>query len=514
MSHAMTLVNGSTTITLGDTLTAYVPQAGNGVRPVTETVKYLLVGATKAALHTEIENLELAFERAREYQASRLGNQVYLNFTPDGYADIYRSEVLDGVVELDEDALDWEWVNQKIEISLVITRQPWWEGRETQLPLTNRYGAANITGLKMFNPAKRRFSTTIAFVAASHKITDSGNGLADFLTGDTIYVEGSASNDGTYTVTTGGVAGEIVVAQALVNEGAGPAVAVIGHKCNYVEIAGTDVDGSLPGPVKLELTQKTAGGVGYRNIYVGHSWKHNPASLNHILEGEDGTGGASAGSTVSSGGEHQVLTWATSAETKLVEWTIPASQLTKMKSDYFRALAIFSTEPDDDVWLRVKVLLSLTVVYEGPLIKCNNISHLIDLGAVQLPPAMEGVTDPCDLTLALYGKKTGGDTIYLDFFHLLPMDSYRLLQQIGYQIGADDTLVIDETVTPGGRVYGQDSSGLNRYAIWVRKGSPALMVQPGYTQRFYVLGDESLGQFTIGNEWSVKAYYRPRRQTL
>jgi len=51
---------------------------------------------------------------------------------------------------------------------------------------------------------------TIAFVSATKKITDSGDGLAGFLTGDKIKVTGSVDNDGTYTVVTGGVAGEIV----------------------------------------------------------------------------------------------------------------------------------------------------------------------------------------------------------------------------------------------------------------------------------------------------------------
>ena len=64
-------------------------------------------------------------------------------------------------------------------------------------------------------------AATLAFVSATKKITDSANGLATVLTGDTIRVRGSASNDGVYTVATGGVAGEIVVTEALVNESAG-----------------------------------------------------------------------------------------------------------------------------------------------------------------------------------------------------------------------------------------------------------------------------------------------------
>lgn len=69
-------------------------------------------------------------------------------------------------------------------------------------------------------------AATIAFVAATKKITDTANGLATFKTADTIVVRGSASNDGVYTVALGNVAGEIVVNEALVNEAASRYVSI------------------------------------------------------------------------------------------------------------------------------------------------------------------------------------------------------------------------------------------------------------------------------------------------
>lgn len=64
-------------------------------------------------------------------------------------------------------------------------------------------------------------ASTIAFVMATKKITDSGNGLAAFTTGMVIRVSGTVSNDGVYTIATGGVAAEIVVTESLVNESSG-----------------------------------------------------------------------------------------------------------------------------------------------------------------------------------------------------------------------------------------------------------------------------------------------------
>lgn len=61
-------------------------------------------------------------------------------------------------------------------------------------------------------------ANTLTFTLATKTIADSGNGLAIFKTGDTIVIKGSVSNDGTYTVATGNVAGAIVTTEALVNE--------------------------------------------------------------------------------------------------------------------------------------------------------------------------------------------------------------------------------------------------------------------------------------------------------
>jgi len=81
-------------------------------------------------------------------------------------------------------------------------------------------------------------ANTIAFVSATKKITDSANGLATVLTGDTIVVKGSSNNDGTYTVATGGVAGEIVVNEALTDEAASAYISLykrVSHSNNAVQ---------------------------------------------------------------------------------------------------------------------------------------------------------------------------------------------------------------------------------------------------------------------------------------
>jgi hypothetical protein len=120
--------------------------------------------------------------------------------------------------------------------------------------------------------------TTIAFVSGTHKITDSGGNLERFGTGDTIVVSGSSLNDGTYTIATGGVAGEIVVNETLSDEAAGATVTLTetlvytpgagSWICNhtvdaehYGQVMGVDID--LPEANRIGL---------YDNDVLVHVW--------------------------------------------------------------------------------------------------------------------------------------------------------------------------------------------------------------------------------------------------
>jgi hypothetical protein len=70
-------------------------------------------------------------------------------------------------------------------------------------------------------------ASTISFTAATKTIADTAAGLLRFRTGRRIKITGSTSNNGTYTIATGDVAGSIVVSEALVDEVAGAAVSIV-----------------------------------------------------------------------------------------------------------------------------------------------------------------------------------------------------------------------------------------------------------------------------------------------
>lgn len=83
-------------------------------------------------------------------------------------------------------------------------------------------------------------AVTIAFVHATHQITDSGNGFltAGFRSGDSIKISGSVSNDGIYTIYSV-TAGVIVVKEPVTDEAAGNSITIAEIGIALVMNAGT-----------------------------------------------------------------------------------------------------------------------------------------------------------------------------------------------------------------------------------------------------------------------------------
>lgn len=95
------------------------------------------------------------------------------------------------------------------------------------MTITNGYATLAEVKYRWMNTYAHTYTaTTLAFVSATKKITDSVRGLKRFQTGRLITVSGSTSNDGTYTIATGDIAAEIVTTEALTNEAAGDTVTI------------------------------------------------------------------------------------------------------------------------------------------------------------------------------------------------------------------------------------------------------------------------------------------------
>lgn len=515
MTIQLTITYDSTTIDLmADGYVVqdgYYPETATDLNAqVSESIDVYIRGSSQADLAGKIRAINRAFEQARRHPTGPGG--VYLNFALDKSLELWRSRISDGTVDLDS-GLTRRWKALGMKVGVIVERAPWWEGPEAQLALSNPLDTANTDGLPVYNPRLHRASNTISFDSGTKKVLDSGNGLVDFQTGMTVTIEGSTGNDGTYTITDGGHAGYFVVSEAVSDEGAGANVGIDGPVCNYVEIAEGDVEGDLPAATRLEITNNFNSENRAYTIWIGQNVESDPGNLSHILEAEDASGETTVDSYLSSGNQYKDLDWSGAAENTLLTWTLSTELLNQLAGHYFRVIGKLFANVPAGLWVRLKVMMAATVLWDGPLTLLQSGSaELQELASLRLPPYLLGSGDLYPLTMLLNAKinSAGAHTFHIDYIQLTPLDGWRKLQPKGYGAGYE-VRVVDDGID--GYLYTDGWTPAGKTGHYVGYGNP-IMVQPGKLQRIYFLHNNMYGTAKIYRTLSVKIYYRPRRLTI
>lgn len=160
MAHTINLTDGTTTVDLynlgaapamfATTWTFATPGLGKEPEPeVGESLDLLISGSNVMTLQTIVRNLEKLLWAADLRRRTQLGARVYLQVQWDGEASLWRSEVVGGKLEL-PNAPD-QWGRLRLEATLGVTRENFWEGPRTQIPLTNSSATGNTSGLTVYN---------------------------------------------------------------------------------------------------------------------------------------------------------------------------------------------------------------------------------------------------------------------------------------------------------------------------------------------------------------------------
>ncbi len=284
---------------------------------------------------------------------------------------------------------------------------------------------------------------------------------------------------------------------------------------NYVQIASSQVLGTLPAPIKISLLNNSGSAKGYRNIYMAVNAFNDPTNFAHFQEGESsifsGWGTAVTGQSTCSNSGHVTKTFAAGG-TDYFKWTLSSTQLQAAAGKRFRLLARFNGYTTGTTAIKVKPVIMddsglITLDADEEVTLPSTQTDLIDLGVLPLPP---GGYDPLGAAhvLALAMRSTlASATVNLDYIQLTPTDSYRHLVMLGNQIANNDAVVDDGLE---GQVYSLEGGA--HHNILSPRGAP-LMVWPGLTQRIYILHDTGASA-AIANTFSVAAWYRPRRLTI
>jgi hypothetical protein len=153
--HAITLTDGTTTVNLYNIPAGAFPTTWRLAAPeeaqptIGEAIDLLVQASSVANLQTAVRQIETLLDDAVRRNRTKVGPRVFLTVQWDGEASAWRSEVLGGRLEM-HGAPD-QFSRLKVEATLGITRRAYWEGPETQLPLSNGNGTDNTAGLTIYN---------------------------------------------------------------------------------------------------------------------------------------------------------------------------------------------------------------------------------------------------------------------------------------------------------------------------------------------------------------------------
>jgi hypothetical protein len=354
----------------------------------------------------------------------------------------WRSEVVEALPLVVDQTLDVGLAAGKMQFEVVFTRKNFWEGAQIAIPLSNGNGVNVTSGLLIY-----------------------------------------AIDDG----------------QA--------------GKDNWFDISGADISGELPTPVRLELTNTYDNTLNRtKGVYVGQQWRGNPAQT-LVLEGENADYGVTVLPEVPdynaySNGQYGQLNVPV-AEGYGCYWNLDSVFLANCAGIDLRAFASFTFVPDG-TWARLKLLLAgLTTIWETPWVLLNNSpAYWKELGILRLPPYLWDSGTLGMLRLALTFKRPGqaATTINLDYLQLLPLDSWRMINHVGYDLDYQETLVDDQIEE-------------KTYAIWVGGDingyqvtyGGKILLEPGIDQRVHIVAS---GAYLPRRTSTVKLFYRPRKLTL
>jgi hypothetical protein len=281
-------------------------------------------------------------------------------------------------------------------------------------------------------------------------------------------------------------------------------------RANYADIGADVIDGTLPAPAHIEITNLYNNVLVPDRLYVAlnrNSWAGGVAA-NHWLE----AAGYSA-ADASGGSYNQVTINTVTYESVIQSWAISAAEAARLGGNYVHALVrLYSLQDARLVKFNVGLVIG-TQRALGPSIRMGDDRLIQDLGVIRIPPAWANPSDAFGgFSFFFYGTAlTAGDKkIYYDYIMLAPVDGYRIYRPpLSMGLALNETLV-DNADNPAPYIR---ASGVFARP-WVALGEP-LMLYPGQAQRILCLQEAGGGtDAKPDRNISLRAWYRPRRRSL
>ncbi len=375
-------------------------------------------------------------------------NGVWLHFALDG-GTTWRSRVYDGMVSYNNKLHNY-YRRGAIKATITIERDPFWEGPETQIPLTNGNGTNNTSGLNVFN-------------------CNDGIGSAPNKRHNYVQIADTA---------------------------------VIGDLPAPVRLEMTNQFNSSARLSELWISH---------NVYANPgSFQHVLEGESAIALQGGITNQAVSGY---SGGYVKEFVWTNANQIPLVRFELNTAYLNAANKRWFKVLGVFSSSAHQGNRLQLKIMFPvgtiLTTVASAQEVLLSA-GRIQELGEIQIPPWLLSSGDLAPVDLVLYGQKSGTAYMGIDFLQISPIDGYRVLIPRGYG-AAYQVRIVDDGINQ--QLYTDGWSGGGKTGHYTSIGKPLRLI-PGREQRLYFLQQGNTGDADITRVLSVKAYYRPRRSGL
>ena len=570
-AHVFQISDGTTTksfISGNDMkLIRYQPLTSLDGEDVTERFSVNFTSKTPATNAANINTINKLFEQAKNYANTKTGAKVYAGFDPGTSGTVQRSLIRTGRIILNDEVLATRQYDQTLQLEIEWTRQGFWEGALTQIPLSNTSATDDTSGITVNNgndagtcqaetavivgtiTGDGNASVTVTATGmAGSPITElvavlNGDGAgavatkmaAQLNTNSTItdlfYVSTNgialimtklvpAANDTNLNIAYTNVSCTGLTPDATSNDTTAGSTTV--HE-NWVSIDGSDVVGDIPAPIKVQMYNSYNSANEVDEIYIFHNVYSTPASLTHILEGEAATGAtvsravAGAGdSTINNSGFYGLLTYTATTETLIATWELATAQLTYMAGGRFAVLSRYhSAFSYNDMSLRI-VLTSAngSVLWRGDLVAITNYRALQFIDTLRLPPYLYGQANLKGIYLKLYAlrNQAGAHSLYLDYIQLSPISGDGGFKRF---LSVDVGVLYQEYFTHDaieGYTYRTDTSSKIISEFTDYGGSINLV--PGASQKLYFNSCDTNEESLVKQTWTVKLWYRPRRNSL
>ena len=463
-NHVLSVTDGNSTLVLTadpwfltDYTMSYPQRSSTGeYEPIAETIELHVSGSgSTTAVQTRVNALEVYLQRARQRQETGSGAKIYLQIKIANEEYTWRSELLEGEVEIQTDTLK-AWGQAFALIRVHVMRRHFWEGAETLARFVQQYTGQGTTEVSVSN-----FTSTA-----------SGNQTRNFIEFSSTQIQG------------------VLPTPAIIRQ--------------------SNTSGSAPSRSYTEMQ------IALGKFREPHNFQHMYEGESASGAGSVITDASSANGRhrrIATSSTTQLCAWSMRVRSEFTERTYRVigrfSSYTGPSNIYVRPLISYQTGAAD-IWVGEEVLLPVSSTASSfvdlgvvpiPLLPIRS-----TVGVMQIKLSFRSLSAGTINLDYIQLTPTDGYRILRPASILVAKNSAII------DNGVDELSYLGTPIIPGELLDDLDS-GVDLYSPLDAGTGDYIHLYPGIGQRLYFLRTRTDGA-PISDALNVKVYYRPRRLTI